>query len=306
MKGWRGGAEWTHVRRRGNVGSVGMSGQSGTLQTVRVGRMSPGSYLGAMWRYRHLMFHLANADLQSRFRRSSLGVVWAMIHPLAFTVLYAFVLANLFKQEFTEFSIYVFSGFILWDAIASFVNLGAMSIISGAGYLKQAPIPMLIFPLRTCLTVSVVLLLGLVAFFLYRTCMIVFFGVDQPIATIHWVWAIPAIASLFLLGSAWATIVAFVNLKYRDAQQMLLILMQALWFASPVFFAREIFDSPNLALWTAINPVLAFCDVFRDPVLYARAPEVRDWIVIGAWTGVSWLIAIVMTAMNDRKSIHYV
>lgn len=291
---------------RGSVGAVEMSVQSGTLQTVRVGRMSLWTYLGAMWRYRHLMFHLASADLQSRFRRSSLGVVWAMIHPLAFTVLYSIVLANLFKQEFTEFSIYVFSGFILWDAIASFVNLGAMSIISGAGYLKQAPIPMLIFPLRTCLTISVVFLLGLAAFFLYRTSMIVFFGVDQQIATIMWLWIIPIAGALFLLGSAWATIVAFVNLKYRDAQQMLMILMQALWFASPVFFAREIFDSPNLTLWTAINPVLAFCDVFRDPILHGQAPELRDWIVIGIWTAISWAIALVMTAINDRKSIHYV
>lgn len=283
-----------------------MSVQAGALQTVRVGRMSLFSYIGAMWRYRHLMLHLANADLQSRFRRSSLGVVWAMIHPLAFTILYSFVLANLFKQEFTEFSIYVFSGFILWDAIGSFVNLGAQSIISGGGYLKQAPIPMLIFPLRTCLTVSVVFVLGLLAFFLYRTGMIVFFGVDQSILSIYWLWAIPLIGALFLLGSAWATIVAFINLKYRDAQQMLMILLQALWFASPVFFAREIFDSPNLAVWAAINPVLAVCDAFRDPVLFDRAPEARDWIVIGVWTAASWVVALAMTAINDRKSIHYV
>lgn len=283
-----------------------MSVQGATLQTVRVGRMSLGSYIGAMWRYRHLMLHLASADLQSRFRRSSLGVVWAMIHPLAFTMLYSFVLANLFKQEFKDFSIYVFSGFILWEALASFVNLGALSIISGAGYLKQAPIPMLIFPLRTCLTVSVVFLLGFAAFFLYRTGMIVFFDVKAPIATIYWLWTIPVVAALFAVGSAWATIVAFINLKYRDAQQMLLILMQALWFASPVFFAREIFDSPSLQLWTAINPVLAFCDVFRDPVLFGRPPEAQDWIVIGVWIGASWAIAVIMTAINDRKSIHYV
>jgi len=283
-----------------------MSVQGATMETVRVGRMTLGSYIAAMWRYRHLMLHLASSDLQSRFRRSSLGVVWAMIHPLAFTMLYSFVLATLFKQDFKDFSIYVFIGFILWDAISSYVNLGAISIISGAGYLKQAPIPMLIFPLRTCLTVSVVLLIGFAAMALYRTGVILIWGLNEPIVTIYWLWAIPLIASLFVVGSAWATIVAFINLKYRDAQQMLLIGMQALWFSSPIFFAREIFDAPALKIWASINPVLAFCDALRDPILHNRPPDAQDWIVIGVWAALSWTVAIVVTAMNDRKAIHYV
>lgn len=276
------------------------------METVRVGRMSLGSYLAGMWRYRHLMFHLANADLQSRFRRSSLGIVWAMVHPLAFAMLYSIVLATLFQQEFQTFSVYVFAGFILWDAISAYVNLGSQSIINGAGYLKQAPIPMLIFPLRTCMTVTVVFLIGFLALFIYRTSVILLFGLDEPIMTIYWAWAIPVVAALFVVGAAWATIVAFVNLKFRDTQQVLMILMQAVWFSSPVFFARDIFDNPRLELWSAINPVLAFCDAFRDAIIGARQPEVRDWIVIGAWAGGSWLVAIIVTALNDRKSIHYV
>lgn len=283
-----------------------MSVQGISMETVRVGRVTLVSYIASMWRYRHLMLHLASADLQSRFRRSSLGIVWAMIHPLAFTMLYSFVLATLFQQDFKTFSVYVFVGFILWDAISAFVNQGATSIITGAGYLKQAPIPMLIFPLRTCLTVLVVLLLGFVAMTIYRTGLILVFDIDEPIMTIYWLWSIPVFIALFVVGSAWATIVAFINVKYRDAQQMLVILMQAVWFSSPVFFAREIFDAPRLKLWAEINPVLAFCDALRDPILHGRPPEVRDWIAIGVWAAVSWIVAIVVTAANDRKSIYYV
>lgn len=156
-----------------------MSIPGGTLRTVRVGRTSLGSYVGAMAHDRDLIAHLDNADLLARSRLSSLGVVGAMI-------------------------------------------------------------------------------------------------------------------------------AACVNPKYRHSQQMQIIVMQALWFASPVFFFREIFDSPNLALWSAINPVLALCEVLRDPVLFDRAPELREGIVIGVWTALSWLVALLVTANNDRKSIHYV
>jgi len=283
-----------------------MSVQSFGMETIRVGRTGLAGYIGALWRYRHLMFHLASADLQSRFRRSTLGVLWAMVHPLAFALLYSLVLANLFQQDFRALSIYVFAGFILWESLAGFANQGAHAIINGTGYLKQAPIPMILFPMRTSLTVLAVLLLGFCALFLYRTGVIVAFKQPEPILTLSWLWVAPIFAMTFLMGTAWATIVAFMNVKFRDTQQLLQIALQALWFASPIFFPRELFNAPQLQLWSTINPVVAFLDAFRDATLYDRAPELKDWIVMGVATAGSWAVAIVVTALNDRKSIHYV
>jgi len=283
-----------------------MSVQGVTMETVRVGRTGLGGYLAAVWRYRHLMLHLANSDLQSRFRRSSLGIIWAMIHPLMFAMLYALVLSALFKQDIKIVAVYVFAGFIVWDAMSSFVSQGAASIINGGGYLKQAPIPMIIFPVRTSLTVLTILSLAFVAFFLFRTGVILIARIDEPIVTIYWLWVAPIFAMVFLLGSAWATIVGFMNLKFRDTQQVLQIVLQALWFASPVFFPREAFDSAHLKLWAAVNPVIGFLDAFRDVTLYARTPEPRTWMMMGAWVVGSWILASVVTAVNDRKSIHYV
>lgn len=283
-----------------------MSVQGVSMETVRVGRVGLGGYLAAVWRYRHLMLHLASSDLQSRFRRSSLGIVWAMIHPLMFAMLYSIVLSALFQQDIKVVAIYVFAGFIVWDAISSFVSQGAVSIINGGGYLKQAPIPMIIFPIRTSLTVLTILSLAFVAFFLFRTGVIFAFQLDEPIITVHWLWVPPIFGMVFLLGSAWATIVGFMNLKFRDTQQVLQILLQALWFTSPVFFPREAFENAHLKIWAAINPVIGFLDAFRDVTLYARAPEPRTWIAMAAWAGGSWLVAILVTSINDRKSIHYV
>lgn len=276
------------------------------METVRVGRVGLGGYLAAVWRYRHLMLHLASSDLQSRFRRSSLGIIWAMIHPLMFALLYSVVLSALFQQDIKTVAVYVFAGFIVWDAISSFVSQGAMSIINGGGYLKQAPIPMIIFPMRTGLTILAILLLAFVAFFLFRTGVILFFRLDEPILTIHWLWVFPIFAMVFLLGTAWATIVAFMNLKFRDTQQVLQIVLQALWFTSPVFFPREAFENAHLKVWATVNPVIGFLDAFRDVTLHARAPEPRAWMMMGAWVASSWIVAVIVTSINDRKSIHYV
>ena len=269
-----------------------------------MGSWSPPRYLAELWRYRHLCFHLANADLESRFRRSTLGVLWAMIHPLAFTMLYAAVLVNLFRTEsFVDFSVYVMSGLILWDAFASFFTLGSVSIISGGGYLKQSPMPMLIFPIRTSLTVMVVLTLSLISFALYVAGLSQFFGYQAKL-TLHAFWVFPLFALLFVCGVAFSAISGFLNLKFRDTQQMLLILTQAVWFASPIFFPRDIFNQGWIAYWSAINPVLAICDIFRDAVINGVQPQSADWQVLGVWAGIAWLIALITVMFSDRRSIY--
>lgn len=281
-----------------------MKAQNSMMPTRSVGSETLGEHVAEIWRYRHLCFQLAAADLQSRFRRSSLGVIWVMIHPLAFTMLYSIVLSSLFKQDFRDFSIYVFSGFILWDAINSYMNLGAVSLINAQGYIKQSPIPLLLFPVRVTLTITFVLLITFLSFAVYSAVMVFGFGVAS-FFSLYWLWAVPVFAAMFMLAIPVATIFGLLNLKFRDTQQLLVILTQALWFSSPVFFARELFDVPQLRLWAAFNPVVAICDVFRDPVLHGRAPEVQDWITIGVWTVCLWIVAIVSLAKGGRKLVYY-
>lgn len=227
-----------------------------------------------------------------------------MIHPLAFTMLYSIILATLFDQDFRDYSIYVFSGIVLWEALASFMNLGAHSIINASGYIKQSPIPLLLFPLRTCITITFVLILSFLSFAVYAGVLSLFFGV-KPFISLYWLWVAPVFFALFMAGVALATIAGILNMEFRDTQQVILILVQVLWFSSPVFFAREIFDTPALKVWADINPVLAFCDVFRDPVLHAMPPDGRDLIAIAVWIGILWSIAIVMLATRGRKAAFY-
>lgn len=276
----------------------------GSLPTSTNGRLSTWGYLGRVWRYRHLCFHLAGADLQSRFRRSSLGIFWAMIHPLAFAMLYSFMLSSLFHQDFRAFSIYVFSGVVLWDAIAAFINAGASSIINASGYAKQSSIPLIIFPIRTCLTICFILMLSFISFAAYTLAISVLFG-HKVYFGILWFWVVPAFAAMFLVGIPVATLTGLLNVQFRDTQQFLIVGTQALWFSSPIFIAREIFDSPQLKYWEAINPVVAICDVFRDPIVRGVPPSLSDWAVIGVWAGVLWLLSSVFLATVGRKAIFH-
>jgi lipopolysaccharide transport system permease protein len=274
------------------------------MPTQVIGQVTAGRYLADLWRYRHLALHLSSADLQNRFRRSALGVLWAMIHPLAFTLLYSVMLSMLFRQDLRELSIYVFSGIVLWETIAAYINAGAVTFLTGSGYLKQAPIPLLLFPIRTCITATTVALLGFASFALYVLALTTFGGL-KPIFSLYWLWIFPVVGALFVVGIPWATIIGLMNLKFRDTQQLLVIAMQAIWFASPIFFQRELFDAPGLNIWSMINPVIAFCDALRNPILYQKPPELVSWIVIGVWAVASWAVALIILATDRRRALFY-
>ena len=71
------------------------------------------------------------SDLRARFRRSYLGILWAMLQPLLMTAALSVVLV--FEQSFQEYSVYVYTGFISWEFIAAGFNLGALSLSAQKG-----------------------------------------------------------------------------------------------------------------------------------------------------------------------------
>jgi ABC-type polysaccharide/polyol phosphate export permease len=68
-------------------------------------------YAADLFTYRHLCWNLVGADLRARFRRSRLGILWAIIQPLAFALMIAAVWGGMFNvADYWAFAIYVFSG----------------------------------------------------------------------------------------------------------------------------------------------------------------------------------------------------
>jgi len=275
------------------------------MKTRRVGKRDLVTYLGDLWTYRHLCLHLAKADIDSRFRRSAIGVLWAMLLPLSFAVLYSLVLVNLMNQDFRETSIYVFSGIVMWEAIAAFVTIGSQSIMNAGGYLRQSPIPILLFPIRTSLTIVAIAIFGVLALALYGAVIQLVFGAGLTFG-LTWLWVAPILGALLLFGIALATVFAIINVKFRDTQQLIVVATQAVWFTSPVFFPRDIFDKAPLDVWSAISPVVAFLDVFRAAVVEGRAPDVADWVVIGVWTAIAWCLAITLLVTEGKRTVFYI
>jgi lipopolysaccharide transport system permease protein len=109
------------------------------------------------------MWNLVASDLRSRFRRSYFGVLWAILQPLAFSLIVGYVWGRLFKYESVwDYALYVFSGMIVWEYFSAVINLSQEALPNAQGYLKQTRIPFFVFQIRTALTGLVILLFGMI------------------------------------------------------------------------------------------------------------------------------------------------
>ena len=65
------------------------------------------------FRYRNAILHLVQRDIVSRYKRSFLGILWTMLHPLGHMLVVAIVFSKIFDTG-PKHAAYLLSGMIAW------------------------------------------------------------------------------------------------------------------------------------------------------------------------------------------------
>jgi lipopolysaccharide transport system permease protein len=256
-------------------------------------------YLGDLIAYRHLCWNLVGSDLRSRFRRTRLGILWAVIQPLAFALVIAGVWGAMQRSlNYLEFALYVFTGTIVFDLFTTAVNNGQDALLNAAGFVRQARIPFLIFQIRSVLTGIVMLGFSLIGVFAFAAVTGHFQTFGLPLVLVP---AFVCVAILFMLPIA--IIMSNIGAMYRDVRHIAALAERAIYMISPVFLPREILASPHLQFLEVANPLVPFIDMFRDPVMNGKFWELQDMLAMGAWIVGLWALAITVSVSNGRKLV---
>lgn len=244
-------------------------------------------YAGRVWRLRHFWIHLAMSDLRSRWRRSYFGILWSVMQPLATTLMLSFVFGRIFHVAVTDYAPYVLSGMIVWDFVTASALNGAQSFVQADAYIKQCLHPLAIYPLRTVIG-------NLVALATASTGLIVWVLIAMPA---HFGWSWLAVLTIFpILGLiCWplATLLAYFTVRFRDLPHSLGLVLQAMWFLSPIYFEPGTFRAGNLQALVEYNPIYHLLQIVRAPLLHGAWPSAENYAyclaVIAVFALLAWL-----------------
>src|SRR2546427_6066829 len=118
-------------------------------------------YLADIWRCRYFWLSLVKNDLQLRYRRSVLGIGWSLLQPLATAVVTCAVFHAIFHLEVQEHGLFILAGLACWSFVTSCTIQGCQSYVQAESYIRQHPMPLAIYPLRTTLGTMINFLISL-------------------------------------------------------------------------------------------------------------------------------------------------
>ncbi|SHO47116.1 ABC transporter permease [Anaerocolumna xylanovorans] len=257
-------------------------------------------YLIKVYETRYFWSHLAKCDLKSRFRRSKLGLLWAVLQPFFLTIIMAFVFSTVFNQPLGEYMLYILSGMVVWDIVMASTVAGGSCLLCSEQYIRQFNHPITIYSLRYTVLNTITFMIEIIA-------LIIWVLVYAPINLVFALMTLPlTVILLFFLAWALTTLAGYLNTKYRDYPQIMALLMQAIWYLSPVFFKEEMFMSrPFLKKMFQLNPLTHILDLIRKPFIYGEMPSITNYLFTIGTIAVLGLLAYRINKRNEKKIIFY-
>jgi ABC-type polysaccharide/polyol phosphate export permease len=243
---------------------------------------------------------LVRTDLRNRYRRSVIGIGWSLLNPIAMTVVLCVVFSRLFHQDILTFAPFLLSGLTLWGFITAVVMQGCQCFFQGESYIRQHPAPLAIYPLRTTLGAGFHFLLGFGVALVFVWCVNGFGNVPALLSLV------PTFALLFVIGWSLAVCTGVANVMFQDSQHLIEVLMQILFYVTPIIYRPEMLLQRRLMSWfVRLNPLAAILELIRQPLLEGRLPS--SWAVgMGLLAGVM-AVAVAALALRcfERRMIFY-
>jgi ABC-2 type transport system permease protein len=236
------------------------------------GRIVGPSALGGSWkRFLYLSLTLALTDFKLRFFGSVLGYFWQLLRPLLlFGVLY-FVFTEFVKvgEAVPFYPVVLLSNILLFTFFQD--GTGAVSsMVDREALVRKIQFPRMAIPVATVLMAAMNLTLNSVVILAFALAS----GVEPRVSWLQ----MPLLLGLLIvliLGLAMFLSAAYV--RYRDVKPIWEVVLQMLFYASPVIYALETIGvSDTLRQVMALNPIAMILQQFRHAVIDPGAPTAAD------------------------------
>src|SRR5690242_6660578 len=104
--------------------------------------------LASLWEYRELLLFLAWRDLKARYAQTAIGLVWAVLQPLAMMIVFTIVFRRLadIPSENVPYPLFAYAALVPWTYLSKSLDRGASSVVSEANLVTKVYFPRVIIP----------------------------------------------------------------------------------------------------------------------------------------------------------------
>lgn len=252
---------------------------------------------------RALLSELVRTDFKLRYQGSVLGYTWSLLKPLMlFAILFVvFVKFLRVGGDLPHFPIYLLLGIVLWSFFSEMTSLSLTSIVSRGDLIRKIRIPRWIIVLSSSLSALINLALNLLVVMAFM-----FFNKVDIHQTILWLPLILIEIYIFSLGVSLFLAAAYV--KYRDVSYIWEVLMQGLFYLTPILYPLSIIPKLAFKKIILLNPMAQAMQDARYAVVTHNTETIRHIFDGGLFSYIPFaivVITVVIGALYFRRESKY-
>jgi ABC-type polysaccharide/polyol phosphate export permease len=248
-------------------------------------------WIKELWAFRQVTGILSRKDFQTKYKRASFGIVWAVVLPLLQGLVFVVLLTHIgrFNHLGYSYAAFVLSGNLAWAYFNTAATAATTSIVDNSQMTDKVWFP------RTI----VVLVPNISNLFGLGTSMIILLAA-MPLVSAPYSWRllvlIPAILLMIAFSVAFSLVASALHVYYRDTK----FIVQAgtlLWFyVTPIIYPAKSLGK-HIGPWLFLNPATGVINLFQFAAAGPFGP-MRNAVLVSV--GVT-LVLFVIGIQRQRK-----
>lgn len=237
-------------------------------------------------RYKDLLQMLVSNSIKTRYKRSTLGVLWTLLNPLLNATVLTIVFSRIMRFEVENYPLYLLAGLIFWNFFSQTTTVAMQQLVWGSNLIKRVYVPRTIFSVAVVGNGLTNLLLALIPL---GILMLIF---RQPFTLALLTLPIAILlAGMFVLG--FALLISTLAVYFTDVVELYSVALQALFYLTPIIYPTSLIPDP-LQFVVKLNPLYTLIELFRKPIFLGQVASGGEYLlgtaIAVAMLSVGWFV----------------
>ena len=243
-----------------------------------------------------LLHELVKKNFSSKYKDSSLGILWSLLRPLLIMMVFTIVFSTVFGRTIKNYPVYYLVGRTVLDFFNGSITSSMNALRGNRNILIQTAAPKHIFVLASVITeflnylISLILVVG------------VMIATHAPFYFDTIPYMIIPVISLIMMTTGFSLVVSILAVYYSDIIHLWGVVSLLILYTSAIFYPMDIISEPFRS-YAILSPVFWLIDQVRDYVYLGTMHSVSNTINSMLLSIIILLFGIIVfRAYRDRVS----
>lgn len=248
-----------------------------------------------LMQYKDLLMILTWKEISIRYRQTVIGIAWAIIQPLSFMLVFAFIFTYLMPTKVSGYPkmMFFYAALVPWTFFSTAINYAIPCLVNQFNLITKIYFPREILPIS-------MIIVAFVDFMLAGILFIIFMFLYHINLTWQILWFFPLLIQLILFTTAMSLMLSSLNVFYRDVNVASGFIMRLWFFITPIFYSIDSL-SIKLKLLLFINPLTFIIENMRRCLIEGRGVIAWQFSIVSIILLIYFYISVMYFNRIERK-----